>query len=111
VVVYLTSFGLNSSSFIWICLFMGFSVGYWATFVTIASEQFGTNIRATVTTTAPNFVRGALIPITFLFEFLAKKYSLITAGYLVMAILTAIAIFGLSQLKESFNKDLDYLEE
>lgn len=111
VVVYLTSFGLTSSTFIWICLFLGFSVGYWATFVTIASEQFGTNIRATVTTTAPNFVRGALIPITFLFEFLAKRYSLITAGYLVMAILTIIAVFGLSQLKESFSKDLDYLEE
>ncbi|TCC96397.1 MFS transporter [Pedobacter frigidisoli] len=109
--VYLTSFGLSSGSFIWICLFMGFSVGYWATFVTIASEQFGTNIRATVTTTAPNFVRGALIPITFLFEFLAKRYSLITAGYMVMALLTIIAMFGLSQLKESFNKDLDYLEE
>ncbi|RZK21502.1 MAG: MFS transporter [Pedobacter sp.] len=111
VVVYLTSFGLSGDSFIWICLFMGFSVGYWATFVTIASEQFGTNIRATVTTTAPNFVRGALIPITFLFEFLARKYSLITAGYLVMALLTVIAVFGLSKLKESFNKDLDYLEE
>ncbi|RDC57680.1 MFS transporter [Pedobacter chinensis] len=111
VIVYLTSFGLNSDSFVWICLFMGFSVGYWATFVTIASEQFGTNIRATVTTTAPNFVRGALIPITFLFEFLAEKYGLITAGYLVMAILTIIAMFGLSQLKESFSKDLDYLED
>lgn len=111
VVVYLTSFGLTSNSFIWICLFMGFSVGYWATFVTIASEQFGTNIRATVTTTAPNFVRGALIPITFLFEYLAEKYNLITAGYLVMSILTLIAMFGLSQLKESFNNDLNYLEE
>lgn len=111
VVVYLTSFGLSSYSFIWICLFMGFSVGYWATFVTIASEQFGTNIRATVTTTVPNFVRGALIPITFLFELLARKFSLITAGYLVMALLTVIAVFGLSKLKESFNKDLDYLEE
>lgn len=110
-VVYLSSYGLSSSSFIWVCLFMGFSVGYWATFVTIASEQFGTNIRATVTTTAPNFVRGALIPITFLFEFLAHQYGLITAGYLVMAILTVIAMFSLSQLKESFDKDLDYLEE
>ena len=89
---------------------MGFSVGYWATFVTIAAEQFGTNIRATVTTTAPNFVRGALIPINFLFAFLAQKYSNITAAYIVMALLTVIAMFALSQLKESFNKDLDYLE-
>lgn len=110
VFVYLNSYGLTSNTFIWLCLFMGFSVGYWATFVTIAAEQFGTNIRATVTTTAPNFVRGALIPINFLFAFLAQKYSNITAAYIVMAFLTAIAMFALSQLKESFNKDLDYLE-
>jgi hypothetical protein len=110
VVFYLTSYGLSGSTFIWLCLFMGFSVGYWATFVTIAAEQFGTNIRATVTTTAPNFVRGALIPINFLFAYLAQKYSNITAAYIVMAVLTAIAIFALSKLKESFNKDLDYVE-
>lgn len=111
VIVYLTSYGLNGQTFIYLCLFMGFSVGYWATFVTIAAEQFGTNIRATVTTTAPNFVRGALIPINFLFVFLAKKYSNITAGFILMGILTIIAVFALSQLKESFNKDLNYLEE
>jgi MFS family permease len=111
VVLYLNSYGLSGSTFIWLCLFMGFSVGYWATFVTIAAEQFGTNIRATVTTTAPNFVRGALIPINFIFAFFAQKYNNITSAYIVMAILTIIAIFALSRLKESFNKDLDYLEE
>ncbi|UKT65514.1 MFS transporter [Pedobacter mucosus] len=111
VIVYLTSYGLSGSTFIWICLFMGFSVGYWATFVTIAAEQFGTNIRATVTTTAPNFVRGALIPINLLFGYLATKFSNVTAGFIVMALLTLIAMFAVSQLKESFNKDLDYLEE
>ena len=89
---------------------MGFSVGYWATFVTIASEQFGTNIRATVTTTVPNFVRGSLIPITLLFEVFVKQYDIITAAYIMMAILTVIALFALSRLKESFDKDLDYLE-
>ena len=89
---------------------MGFSVGYWATFVTIASEQFGTNIRALVTTTVPNFVRGSLIPITFLFEFFVKFSDIITAGYIMIFILTAIALYSLSKLKESFNKDLDYIE-
>jgi preprotein translocase subunit SecF len=89
---------------------MGFSVGYWATFVTIVSEQFGTNLRATATTTAPNFVRGALIPISFLFEFIVTKSGIITAAYIVMALLTAIAIFSVSKLKESFSKDLDYVE-
>jgi MFS family permease len=111
VIVYLTSYGLSSDYFIWLCLFMGFSVGYWATFVTIAAEQFGTNIRATVTTTAPNFVRGALIPINILFGYLSQKYSNITAAYILMGVLTLVAIFALSQLKESFNKDLDYVEE
>ena len=50
------------------CVFLGVATGYWAVFVTVASEQFGTNIRATVTTTAPNFVRGSLVPVTLAFE-------------------------------------------
>ncbi|MXV50669.1 MFS transporter [Pedobacter sp. HMF7647] len=111
VIIYLNSKGITEDKFVWLCLFMGFAVGYWATFVTIAAEQFGTNIRATVTTTAPNFVRGGLIPITFIFEFFVGKYGIITSAYIVMFILTAIAIFALSQLKESFSNDLNYLEE
>lgn len=108
--VYLGSTGITQEQFTYLAFFMGFSVGYWATFVTIVSEQFGTNLRATATTTAPNFVRGALIPITFLFEFIALRYNIITAGYIVMILLTLIALFALSRLKESFNKDLDYVE-
>ena len=109
-VFYLSSTGITPEKFHWLAFFMGLSVGYWATFVTISSEQFGTNLRATVTTTAPNFVRGALIPSTFLFEFFVHRFNIITAGYIMIFLLSAIAIFALSQLKESFNKDLDYLE-
>lgn len=108
---YLSSTGISVQKFHWLAFFMGLAVGYWATFVTIASEQFGTNLRATVTTTAPNFVRGALIPSTFLFEFFVHRYNIITAGYIMIFLLSAIAIFALTQLKESFNKDLNYLEE
>lgn len=108
---YLSSTGISAWQFHWLAFFMGLSVGYWATFVTIASEQFGTNLRATVTTTAPNFVRGALIPSTFLFEFFVRRYNIITAGYIMIFVLSAIAVFALTQLKESFNKDLNYLEE
>jgi MFS family permease len=111
VIFYLSAKGITPDHFTWLCLFMGIAVGYWANFVTIASEQFGTNIRSTVTTTVPNFVRGALIPITVLFDFFLKRYGLITSGYITMAILTIIALFALSQLKESFGKDLDYVEE
>ena len=108
---YLSSTGITVEKFHWLAFFMGLGVGYWATFVTISSEQFGTNLRATVTTTAPNFVRGALIPSTFLFEYFVHRFNIITAGYIMIFGLSAIAIFALTQLKESFNKDLDYYEE
>jgi MFS transporter, putative metabolite:H+ symporter len=110
VAVYLSSNGLTEARFVWICFFMGCSVGYWATFVTIASEQFGTNIRSTVTTTVPNFVRGSLIPINLAFTALAGHYGMITSGYIMMGILTVISLLSLSQLKETFGKDLNYLE-
>jgi putative MFS transporter len=122
VVLYLNAKGIDPQQFIWLCLFMGVSVGYWATFVTISSEQFGTNIRSTVTTTVPNFVRGALIPINYAFLFFVQHFkaqepkgtthstAMISSGYVMMFILTAIALFALSQLKESFGKDLDYVE-
>lgn len=59
---YFSLTGLSVTAFYFICFFLGLSVGYWVIFMTIAAEQFGTNIRATVTTTVPNFVRGAVVP-------------------------------------------------
>jgi len=111
VIWYLNSKGIDARSFHILAFIMGLGVGYWATFVTIASEQFGTNLRATVTTTVPNFVRGSLIPITFIFDFFVERSNIITAGYIVMFGLTAISLFALSRLRETFGKDLDYLEE
>lgn len=111
VVCYLSASGITNEQFIWLCSFMGFAVGYWATFVTIAAEQFGTNIRSTVTTTVPNFVRGSLIPINYVFNLLVLRYGMIHSGYIMMFVLTGISLFSLSQLKESFSKDLDYVED
>ncbi|HEY8929441.1 MAG TPA: MFS transporter [Mucilaginibacter sp.] len=110
VVLYLRAVNITPEHFRVLAFIMGCTVGYWATFVTIASEQFGTNIRSTVTTTVPNFVRGSLIPIIAVFNIFEKNYSIINAGYIMMIILTAIALIALSQLKETFGKDLDYLE-
>jgi len=110
VIVYLRSTGLTSRQFLWLCFFMGFAVGYWTTFITIAAEQFGTNIRSTVATTVPNFVRGSLIPINFAFAALKTHYGMITSGYVMMAILSVIALFSVSQLTETFGKDLNYVE-
>ncbi|MEO6151150.1 MAG: MFS transporter [Mucilaginibacter sp.] len=111
VIVYLTSTGITPDKFKWVCLAMGLCVGYWATFITIGAEQFGTNIRSTVATTVPNFVRGALIPINFAFDAFVSHYGMVTSGFIMMFILTAISLFALSQLKESFSKDLNYVEE
>ncbi|MET3499437.1 MFS family permease [Mucilaginibacter rubeus] len=110
VIYYLSSTGLTGHQFVWICFFMGCSVGYWATFVTIAAEQFGTNIRSTVTTTVPNFVRGSLIPINLAFNAFVVHYGMVTSGYIMMGILTVISLLSLSQLKETFGKDLNYVE-
>jgi putative MFS transporter len=108
---YLTSEGITENRFMCLAFLMGLGVGYWATFVTIAAEQFGTNLRATVATTAPNFVRGALIPSTIMYGFLVNQWGIITAAIVTLVLLSGIAIFALSQLKESFDKDLNYNEE
>jgi putative MFS transporter len=110
IVVYLNAEGMNSQQFIWLVLFLGFASGYWATFVTIASEQFGTNLRATVTTTVPNFVRGSLVLATLSFTALKGSIGIINSALVVGFVSLAIALIALYQLKETFGKDLDYLE-
>jgi putative MFS transporter len=111
VVVYLNSNQINTQQFIYLTLFLGFSSGYWATFVTIASEQFGTNLRATVTTTVPNFVRGSVVAVTLSFQSLQKSFGIINSAYIVGSVSLIIALIALSQLKETFAKDLDYAED
>lgn len=110
IVVYLNAEGMTSKQFIWLTLFLGFTSGYWATFVTIASEQFGTNLRATVTTTVPNFVRGSLVLATLSFTALKGSMGIINSAMTVGFVSLAIAVIALYQLKETFGKDLDYLE-
>ena len=63
--------------FYFACFTLGISIGYWALFVTIAAEQFGTNLRSTVATTVPNFIRGTVVPLTLAFEFLRGKIGVI----------------------------------
>ncbi len=92
---------------------MGFSVGYWVIFVTIAAEQFGTNIRATVTTTVPNFVRGSLPMIILLYQYFRDKTfngDILMAGMVVGSILAMISFLALWKMKETFTADLDYSE-
>jgi predicted MFS family arabinose efflux permease len=108
---YFGASGVSAAAFYLICGLLGFGIGYWAIFVTVAAEQFGTNLRATVATTVPNFVRGMTVPITMLFQ-MARRPLGIENGALVVGVLClAIALFSLSRLQETFHKDLDYFEE
>ena len=89
---------------------LGFTTGYWAVFVTIAAEQFGTNLRATAASTAPNFVRGAVIPMSLVIQFLKGQTSLVASVGLVAVIVISFALFALSQLKDSYATNLDFIE-
>lgn len=96
--------------FNFMCFLLGAATGYWALFVTIASEQFGTNIRSTVTNTVPNFVRGAVVPITLSFKALLPMVGIIYAAVIVGSVCIALAFAGILYVKESFSKDLNYYE-
>jgi len=104
--------GNKSPQFFYVvCALLGFAGGYWAIFVTVAAEQFGTNLRATVATTVPNLVRGMVVPITMLFQFSRGIFGLETGALLVGGICMVAAFFSLGALEETFHKDLDYYEE
>jgi putative MFS transporter len=100
-----------SPATIYLLMFLiGVAVGYWAIFVTVAAEHFGTNIRATVATTVPNFARGFVIPVTFLYGYLKPTYGVIHSGLAVGWVALALGFIGLLGLRETFHDDLDYLE-
>ena len=94
-----------------LCFALGVASGYWAIFITVASEQFGTNLRATATTTVPNFVRGAVVPLTSIFQALTPSLGLIGAGLLVGVVTIVLAAASIAMLDETFGRDLDFVEQ
>jgi putative MFS transporter len=94
-----------------LCGAIGIFAGYWAVLVTMAAEQFGTNIRATVATTVPNFVRGSGALITLLFSLIAPAFSTRTALLVVGLGCYVLAFAGLAILRETFGKPLDFVEQ
>lgn len=110
VAAHLTIPHTSTFSFYATCLLMGFGVGYWAMFVQVAAEQFGTNIRSTVTTSVPNFVRGAVIPLTASFQWGVPRYGAVPTVIGIGIVTLVITLLGLRALKESFHVDLDFQE-
>jgi hypothetical protein len=103
--------GADITTYNWTCLALGVATGYWVLFVTVSSEQFGTNIRATVATSTPNFVRGSVWPITSAFRFLALPLGSITGALVVGLLCLGAAIWATLRVQETFSRDMDFVEE
>jgi MFS family permease len=103
--------GHSTASLYAACALLGFGTGFWAIFVTMAAEQFGTNIRATATTTVPNMVRGALILISILFTSLQGSVGYVKSGIYTGVTVMIIGIIATLLTEETFHKDLNYVEE
>ena len=109
--VYLTQSGGTAAHLYGLCAAMGFGIGYWAVFVTIAAEQFGTNLRATVTTSVPNFVRGSVPLLTAAFIGLkGRGLSLVGSATVVGGVCLALALASLWGMEETYGKELDFVE-
>jgi MFS family permease len=101
----------TSTAFYVKCFLVGFGIGYWALFVTIGAEQFGTNLRSTVATTVPNFIRGTVIPITWLFQYLRGQVGMIYGALIVIIVTTVIALIALNVVDETYSKELNFVEK
>lgn len=92
------------------CIWLGLGTGYWAMFVTVGAEQFGTNIRATAATTIPNVVRGTVVGMTVFYGYLKPSVDVIWAGAIVGAICFILGIYATLTVPETHDKDLDFNE-
>jgi MFS family permease len=113
VAVYLFALqGASPNTFYTVCFLIGYASGFWALFVTVAAEQFGTNLRSTVATTIPNFARGATVIIVPVFQYLKSQPALgMVGGAAIIGVVTlGLAFFSASTLPETYAKDLDYVE-
>jgi len=110
VLLYLLAPFKHTTLFYLLCACLGFCSGYWTLFITVAAELFGSNLRATVATTVPNFVRGTVIPLTSLFALLRNYAGAIHSALIVGVLTYAVALVALVYLEETFKKDLNYTE-
>jgi putative MFS transporter len=113
-VFFFSSFNDSDVSMYGVCLALGFSTGFWAIFVTMGAEQFGTNLRATAATTIPNMVRGVLPLINMLFLGVFQQswgWSLIKSGIVTGIVTLSITLVAFYFTEETFHRDLNFIEE
>ncbi|MGL2967551.1 MFS transporter [Flavobacterium sp. XGLA_31] len=92
------------------CAWIGFGSGFWAMFVTVAAEQFGTNLRSTATTSVPNMVRGAVPVMLIGFDYLKQTHSVITSAAYIGAVAFGLGIYATLTIKETHNREMDFTE-
>ncbi len=109
--LFLTLRGLNASQFYILAFCFGITLGYWAVFVTTTSEHFGTNLRSTVTTSVPNFVRWSVSPMSILFLFLSGQLGNLVSAFIIGVVVFAIGFTSLRGMKETHNRSLDFVED
>jgi MFS transporter, putative metabolite:H+ symporter len=113
-VAFFSSLNNSDESMYLICGLLGFSTGFWAIFITMGAEQFGTNLRATAATTIPNMVRGALPLINLLFLNIFQKnwgWDILQSGIVTGLIVMSITMVAFYFTEETFHKDLNYVEQ
>ena len=102
--------GVSINTYNWICLLLGMATGYWVIFATVASEQFGTNLRGTVAITAPNFVRGSVWPITTIIGLLGGMMGNVWSALVVGLACIGGAFWAVLRTSETFSTDMDFVE-
>ena len=110
-IIYLYAGISTAGQLYFLAVLLGLGIGYWAMFVTIGAEQFGTNLRATAATTIPNMVRGTVVGMTTLFAFFKTSFAVTDAGALVGLICFIIGFYCILTISETHGRDLDFLEE
>lgn len=113
-ILFFSDYNRSDTSMYAICTLLGFSTGFWAIFVTMGAEQFGTNLRGTAATTIPNMVRGALPLINMMFLDLFQKswgWGLVYSGIITGIVVMTITLIAYYFTEETFHKDLNYVEE
>ena len=110
-IVYLYAGIENPTGIYLMCLWLGFGIGYWAMFVTIGAEQFGTNLRATAATTIPNMVRGTVVLMTTFYAWLKPDLLALHSAAIIGVICFGIGIYCILTIPETHDRELNFIEQ
>jgi MFS transporter, putative metabolite:H+ symporter len=110
-ILFFTQHNSSAAWFYFICSGLGFGTGISVLYIITSAEQFGTNLRASATTSITNFVRGFTPLLLLIFKQLRDYTGYLKGAWLIGIAIMIISVTALYFTKESFGKDLDFVEE